>query len=230
MELLRRILFEDNHLIIINKKAGELVQGDKTEDLTLSDLIKSYLKKKYNKPGAAYLGVVHRLDRPTSGVLIFAKTSKALRRLNQQFKSRLIKKIYWALVDKNFTEKEGYLSHWLIRNEKQNKSKAYINKVPNSKKARLNFKRIRDFDQYCLLEIDLETGRHHQIRAQLTSMGFPIQGDLKYGAARPNKDRSIGLHGYSLSLKHPVTEKLLNFKAVPLKAGIWKSVLYDLPL
>jgi len=225
LEVKDRILFEDNHLLVIHKRPGELVQGDRTGDLTLADLVKSYLKKKHLKPGAAYLGIVHRLDRPTSGVLVFAKTSKALSRLNQQFQSRTPQKTYWALVDKQFPENEGTLEHWMTRNAQQNKSKAHKNKVPNSKQARLHFKRIRDFDRYCLLEIKLETGRHHQIRAQLSSLNFPIQGDLKYGAPRSNKDGSISLHSRTLTIDHPVTKESLFFISDPEKVGIWKSVL-----
>ena len=173
------------------------------------------------------MGIVHRLDRPTSGVLVLAKTSKALRRLNQQFQSRIPKKTYWALVDKQFPETSGTLTHWMTRNTQQNKSKAHKNKVPNSKEACLHFKRIRDFDRYCLLEIELETGRHHQIRSQLASLGFPIQGDLKYGAPRSNKDGTISLHARTLTLQHPVTKETLLFTSDPEKVGLWKSVLSD---
>ena len=194
MELIKRILFEDNHIIIINKKPGELVQSDKTGDISLSDSIKNYLKIQKKKQGSAYLGVVHRIDRPTSGVLVFAKTSKALTRLNEQFKLRLTKKIYWALVDKKFPKNCNNLSNWMTRNRKKIKSKAHLNKVPDSKFAQLNLKRIKEFEKYCLLEIELLSGRHHQIRAQLSSFGFPIQGDVKYGAQRANKDKSISLH------------------------------------
>ncbi|MDG1191281.1 MAG: RNA pseudouridine synthase [Flavobacteriaceae bacterium] len=227
MEVKERIFFEDNHLLVIHKSAGELVQGDRTGDPTLADFVKTYLKKKYLKPGAVFLGIVHRLDRPTSGVLVFAKTSKALRRLNQQFQSRIPKKTYWALVDKQFPETSGTLTHWMTRNTQQNKSKAHKNKVPNSKEACLHFKRIRDFDRYCLLEIELETGRHHQIRSQLASLGFPIQGDLKYGAPRSNKDGTISLHARTLTLQHPVTKETLLFTSDPEKVGLWKSVLSD---
>jgi 23S rRNA pseudouridine1911/1915/1917 synthase len=222
-----RILFEDNHLIVMTKKAGELVQGDQTGDIPLAESIKAYLKKKYNKPGAAYLGVVHRLDRPTSGVILFAKTSKALRRLNEQFKNRIPKKKYWAIVTKEFADQKGTLSHWMTRNTKQNKSKAHIKEVPNSKLAKLQYQRVKDFDHYCLLEINLETGRHHQIRAQLSAMGFPIKGDLKYGASRSNKDGSISLHARLLEIEHPVTKEVLDFISDPQREGIWKAVLSD---
>ena len=227
MELIKRILFEDNHIIIINKKPGELVQSDKTGDISLSDSIKNYLKIQKKKQGSAYLGVVHRIDRPTSGVLVFAKTSKALTRLNEQFKLRLTKKIYWALVDKKFPKDCNNLSNWMTRNRKKNKSKAHLNKVPESKFAQLNLKRIKEFEKYCLLEIELLSGRHHQIRAQLSSFGFPIQGDVKYGALRANKDKSIILHSIFLSVSHPVTKKKLNFQVLPMNTGIWKIVLYD---
>ena len=227
MELFKRILFEDNHILIINKKPGELVQSDKTGDRSLSDLIKNYIKIQKKKQGSAYLGVVHRIDRPTSGVLVFAKTSKALTRLNEQFKLRLTTKIYWALVDKNFPKNCNNLSNWMTRDRKKNKSKAHINKVPDSKFAQLNLKRIKEFEKYCLLEIELISGRHHQIRAQLSSLGFPIQGDVKYGAQRANKDKSISLHSKSLSFSHPVTKEKMNFGILPKNTGIWKIVLYD---
>ena len=213
MEVKERILFEDNHLLVIHKSAGELVQGDRTGDPTLADFVKAYLKKKYLKPGAVFLWVVHRLDRPTSGVLVFAKTSKALRRLNQQFQSRIPKKTYWALVDKQFPETSGTLTHWMTRNTQQNKSKAHKNKVPNSKEARLHFKRIRDFDRYCLLEIELETGRHHQIRAQFAAIGHAVKGDVKYGARRAERDKSICLHAKTLGFIHPVSGEKIEIEA-----------------
>ena len=227
MDLIKRVIFEDNHIIIINKIPGELVQSDKTGDTSLSDSIKNYLKIKNNKPGSAYLGLVHRLDRPTSGILVFAKTSKALARLNNQFKLRLTKKIYWALVDKKIPKNYTSLSNWMTRNRKKNKSKAHINKVPESKFAQLNLKRIKEFKKYCLLEIELLSGRHHQIRAQLSSIGFPIQGDIKYGSPKANKDKSISLHSKSLSFTHPVSKKKLIFEILPMNTGIWKIVLYD---
>ena len=174
MDIKRRILFEDNHLIVVNKEAKELVQGDKTGDSTLADHLKAYLKIKYNKPGKVYIGIVHRIDRPTSGVLVFTKTSKALIRLNEQFKKRSPKKTYWAIVGKEFPSQEGKLIHWMTRNQKQNKSKAHKNEVPNSKIAKLSYRRIQEFEHYCLLDITLETGRHHLIRAQLSALGFPI--------------------------------------------------------
>ena len=227
MNIKDRILFEDNHILVVNKKAGELVQGDKTGDITLADHLKAYIKEKYNKPGAVYLGIVHRIDRPTSGVVIFTKTSKALSRLNEQFKKRIPEKTYWAVVVKNFPEKEGKLNHWMTRNEKRNKSKAHKNEVPNSKVASLLFKRVLELNNYCLLEITIETGRHHQIRAQLSAIEFPIQGDLKYGAPRSNKDGSISLHARKLKIQHPITKEILSFKANPSKTGIWKAVPCD---
>ena len=227
MEIERRILFEDNHIIVVNKNSGELSQGDKTNDSTLPDLIKSYLKKKYNKPGNVYLGVVHRLDRPTSGLLVFAKTSKALIRLNHQFKLRTTKKIYWAIVEKLFPEKEGTLIHWMTRDTKKNRSKAHDKEVLNSKKAILHFKRIQYFNKYTLREISLETGRHHQIRSQLSSYGYPIQGDLKYGAARSNKNGNISLVAKMIEINHPIKNNKLQFSVNPKKVGIWKNVLYD---
>jgi len=222
-----RILFEDNHLIVINKKAGELVQGDKTGDTPLLESVKAFLKNKYNKQGAIYLGLVHRLDRPTSGVVLFAKSSKALVRLNNQFKLRTPKKTYWAIVSKNFKYKKGSLTHWMTRNTKQNKSKAHNTEVPNGKLAKLYFKKLKSFDNYCQLEVNLKTGRHHQIRAQLSAINFPIQGDLKYGSSRKNRDGSISLHGRSLEIYHPVTKKILVFSADPQRVGIWKAVLFD---
>ena len=227
MDIENRILFEDNHLVVVNKKSGELSQGDKTNDITLPDLIKSYLKKKYKKPGNVYLGIIHRLDRPTSGIMVFAKTSKALSRLNHQFKLRNTKKLYWAIVEKLFPEKEGTLIHWMTRNSKKNKSKAHNKEVQNSKKAILHFKCIQYFDKYTLLEISLETGRHHQIRSQLSSYGYPIQGDLKYGAARSNKNGNISLVAKMIEINHPIKNNKLQFSVNPKKVGIWKNVLYD---
>ena len=227
MEIEHRILFEDNHLIVVNKKSGELSQGDITNDFTLPDLIKSYLKKKYKKPGNVYLGIVHRLDRPTSGIMVFAKTSKALSRLNNQFKLRSTKKLYWAIVEKLFPEKEGTLIHWMTRDSKKNKSKAHNKEVQNSKKAILHYKCIQYFDKYTLLEISLETGRHHQIRSQLSSCGHPIKGDLKYCAARSNKNGSISLISKMIEIYHPIKNNRLHFSLNPEKVGIWRSVLYD---
>ncbi|MDC3132747.1 RluA family pseudouridine synthase [Flavobacteriaceae bacterium] len=221
------ILYEDNHLIVINKAPGELIQGDKTGDVPLVDKVKAYIKLKYNKPGAVFLGVVHRLDRPTSGAVVFARTSKALTRLNLQFNERKTKKIYWALVGNPFTSENGNLTHWMFRNQQKNKSKAFLKEVPNSKKAILEYLKKKELDHYSLLEIVLKTGRHHQIRAQLTAIGHPIKGDLKYGAKRSNPDGSICLHARRLDLDHPVTKERLEFIAPPPKTALWDAVLSD---
>ena len=218
-----QVLYEDNHLIVINKRPGDIVQGDKTGDIPLSEVVKAYIKKKYDKPGNVYLGVVHRIDRPTSGIVVFAKTSKVLPRLNKLFAEKNAKKTYWALV-KNAPEKErDTLVHWLKRNSKQNKSYAYIKEVADSKKAILDYSIIKKLDTYLLLEIDLKTGRHHQIRAQLTAIGCPIKGDLKYGFDRSNKNGSIHLHARSLSFIHPVKKEPLEFIAPPPQDPIWDA-------
>ena len=210
------VLYEDNHVIGINKRVGDIVQGDKTGDVPLSEHLKAYLKKKYNKPGEAYLGVVHRLDRPTTGVVLFAKTSKALSRLNAMFADKAqVQKTYWALVDAMPPATEGTLTHWLVRNEKQNKSVAHNNEVQQSKKAVLHYKLLKSFDHYHLLEIDLITGRHHQIRAQLAAIGLHIKGDLKYGAKRSNPDGGICLHAYKLTFEHPVKKEVISIEAAP---------------
>ncbi len=218
------ILFEDNHLIIVNKKPGELSQGDITRDKTLVDNIKNYLKKKYKKPGNVYLGVTHRLDRPTSGSIIFAKTSKALKRLNELFKNNDIKKTYWAIV-KSTKKKNEKLENFLIKNQKQNKSYVTKNVNINAKKAILHFKTICILNEYSLIEINLETGRHHQIRVQLSNIGLPIKGDLKYGFPRSNNDRSINLHSRKINFTHPVTKKNIEIVAKPPKNNIWDSCL-----
>lgn len=220
-----QIIFEDNHLIVINKRPGDIVQGDKTGDLPLSEVVKLYLKEKYNKPGDAYLGVVHRLDRPTSGVVLFAKTSKALSRLNKAFSNRDTQKIYWAVVKNKPKQESARLVHYLKRNHKQNKSYAHIKAVPESKKAILNYRLIKSLDNYHLLEIHLETGRHHQIRSQLSAIGCPIKGDLKYGFDRSNKDASIHLHAQKLTITHPVQKEDITFKAPLPKDVIWNACL-----
>lgn len=222
-----KILYEDNHLIAVNKVAGDLVQGDRTGDLPLAEKIKAYIKKKYNKPGKVFLGVIHRLDRPTSGVILFARSSKALRRMNKQFKERISKKIYWAIVGPEIKPSAATLIHWLRRNTKMNKSFAHKKEVNDSKKAILHFKKLRDIDQYTVLEIKLETGRHHQIRSQLTEIGFPIRGDLKYGAKRSNPDGSIDLHARSLSIDHPITKEKIKIIAPPPPKPQWNFALYD---
>jgi 23S rRNA pseudouridine1911/1915/1917 synthase len=220
-----KILFEDNHLIIVNKNPGDLTQGDITGDITLGDKIKSYLKKKYNKPGNVFLGITHRLDRPTSGVIIFTKTSKSLKRLNEMFKDNEIKKTYWAVVKSITKKKSDKLENYLIKNQKQNKS--YVAKVSNtkSKKAILFYKVIFELQKFSLLSIKLETGRHHQIRTQLSHVGFPIKGDLKYGYPRSNNDGSIHLHSRKVSFIHPVTKKNIEITAIPPKNNIWDLCL-----
>jgi 23S rRNA pseudouridine1911/1915/1917 synthase len=220
-----QVLFEDNHVIIINKRPGDIVQGDKTGDMPLSEVVKEFIKDKYNKPGNVYLGVVHRLDRPTSGIVLFAKTSKALPRLNKLFADKEAKKTYWAIV-KNIPEKTSdTLVHWLRRNTKQNKSYANKKEVPESKKAILAYRLLKKLDRYALLEIDLKTGRHHQIRSQLSSIGSPIKGDLKYGFDRSNTDGSIHLHARSLQFVHPVNKETITVVAPPPKDPIWDACI-----
>lgn len=218
------VLYEDNHIIIVNKRVSEIVQGDKTGDKPLSETVKEYLKEKYNKPGNVFCGVTHRLDRPVSGIVVFARTSKALPRLNEMFKNKEIKKTYWAIVKNAPQQPEGTLRHYLLRNEKQNKSYAYDNEKPNSKLAILHYKLIAQSDRYNLLEIDLETGRHHQIRAQLSKMGCPIKGDLKYGAERSNPDGGISLHARSISFVHPVSKQLIEVTAPLPEDNLWKAL------
>lgn len=217
------VLYEDNHLIAINKKPGDIVQGDKTGDISLSDIVKQFLKDKYEKPGNVYLGVVHRLDRPTSGVILFAKTSKALPRLNKLFSEGKTKKTYWTVVKGKPDIETGVLTHWLVRNTRQNKSYAHKKEVPNSKKAILEYRMLKKLDNYYLLEIDLKTGRHHQIRAQLATMNCFIKGDLKYGAARSNGNGGIHLHARQLELEHPVKKELLRLRSDPPNDPIWNA-------
>ncbi len=218
-----QVLFEDNHIIIVNKRAGDIVQGDKTGDKPLSDVVKEYIKDKYNKPGNVYLGTVHRLDRPTTGLVIFAKTSKVLPRLNKLFISKDIKKTYWAVVKNEPTKSQDTLTHWLKKNPKNNKSYTYSKEVNESKKAILHYKLIKKLDHYFLLEINLETGRHHQIRTQLATIGSPIKGDLKYGFDRNNKDASIHLHARNISFIHPVKNEVININAPLPKDPIWEA-------
>jgi 23S rRNA pseudouridine1911/1915/1917 synthase len=224
-ELKDRILFEDNHLFIINKLPSEIVQGDITGDVPLLDLCKAYIKAVYDKPGNVFLGLVHRLDRPTSGAVIFAKTSKALTRLNEQIRNKKIRKTYWAIVTKRPESDAGHLLHYLIKNEKTNKSAAYDKEKKGCKKAELKYQLINSSKDYHLLEIDLLTGRHHQIRAQLSKIGCPIRGDLKYGFDRPNEDKSISLHARRLRLEHPVTEEDLTITADPRRDPLWDYFL-----
>lgn len=220
-----KVLYEDNHLIIINKRPGDIVQGDKSGDTPLSEVVKEYLKIKYNKPGNVYLGVVHRLDRPTSGIVIFAKTSKALPRLNKLFKEKEAKKTYWAVVKNPPPRESDILIHYMKRNPKQNKSHAHIKPVPDSKKAILEYKILKKLNHYYLLEIDLQTGRHHQIRSQLSAIGSPIKGDLKYGFDRSNPDASIHLHSRRLSFIHPVKKEKLEIIAPPFNDPVWDACL-----
>ena len=220
------VLYEDNHIIIINKKVGDIAQGDKTGDQPLGELVKEYIKKKYNKPGNVYLGVVHRLDRPTSGIIIFARTSKALERLNKMLREKQIKKTYWAVVKNAPLEKENTLINFLKKNPKNNKSTVFHKETEGSKKAILHYKTIKNLDNYCLLEIDLETGRHHQIRAQLASIGSPIKGDLKYGFSRSNKNGGIHLHARQIVFVHPVTKETIKIEApLPSRDSIWDNCL-----
>jgi 23S rRNA pseudouridine1911/1915/1917 synthase len=219
-----QILHEDNHIIVINKRVGDIVQGDKTGDKPLSEVVKEYIKEKYNKPGDVFLGVVHRLDRPTTGIVVFAKTSKALERLNTMFSTRETKKTYWAIVKNQPPKTEGTLTHFLKRNQKNNTSKAHLKEVPESKKAILDYKIIQKLDNYYVLEINLQTGRHHQIRAQLTAIGCPIKGDLKYGFDRSNQDGGIYLHARKLIFIHPVSKENIEIIAPTPNDVLWKSV------
>ena len=217
------VLYEDNHIIVINKRPGDIVQGDKTGDVPLNEIVKQYVKKKYNKPGKVFLGVVHRIDRPTSGVVVFARTSKALSRLNELFSQKLAKKTYWAIVKNKPNKEQDTLEHWLLRNTKQNKSYAHIKEVPNSKKAILDYQILKKLNNYYLLEIDLKTGRHHQIRAQLAAINCPIKGDLKYGFDRSNKNGSIHLHARSIEFLHPVGKKPISLTAPAVEDPIWDA-------
>ena len=216
-----QVLYEDNHLLIVNKRVGDIVQGDKTGDKPLSVITKDYIKKKYNKPGKVFLGVVHRLDRPTSGVVVFARTSKALARMNKLFADKDVKKTYWALVKNKPQEDKATLRNWLRKNPKNNKSTAYTKETPNSKLAILHYELIKTLDNYFLLSIELETGRHHQIRSQLASIGSPIKGDLKYGFDRSNKDGGIHLHSREIQFVHPVSKDLVKVIAPTPKETLW---------
>ncbi len=218
-----KILFEDNHIIVINKRVGDIVQGDKTGDKPLSEVVKEYIADKYNKPGKVFLGVVHRLDRPTSGILIFARTSKALERLNKMLREKTIKKTYWAVVKTPPTKQQDTLINYLKKNSKNNKSTAYSKEIKDSKKAVLHYKIINKSDHYTLLEIDLETGRHHQIRCQLANIGSPIKGDLKYGFNRSNKNGGIHLHARKIEFIHPVKKE-----NIMLSASVPEDVIWDI--
>ena len=217
------VVYEDNHIIVVNKTSSEIVQGDKTGDTPLSEMVQHYLKEKYAKPGNVFIGVPHRLDRPVSGLVVLAKTSKALSRLNDMFRTGEVQKTYWAIVKERPRELEGELEHWLVRNEKQNKSYAFDKEKPGAKKAILRYKLIGHSQNYHLLEVDLKTGRHHQIRCQLAKMGCPIKGDLKYGSPRSNPDGSICLHARRVKFIHPVSKQEIDLTA-PLPPGnLWNG-------
>ena len=227
-----QVIYEDNHIIIVSKQSGEIVQGDKTGDRPLSDLVKDYLKEKYQKPGAVFLGVVHRLDRPVSGLVVFARTSKALARLNKMFAEGQVHKTYWAIVPigkEEISTSFTTLTHWLTRNEQQNKSYAHQHEVPGSKKAQLKFRVIARGDHYQLLEVQLMTGRHHQIRCQLSAIGLPIRGDLKYGAPRSNPDGSISLLSRRVEFVHPVSGQTICVEApLPEDDALWQKLCQTL--
>lgn len=216
-----QILYEDNHLIAVNKKPSEIVQGDKTGDIPLSEKVKEYIRTKYNKPGEAYLGVAHRIDRPVSGVVIFAKTSKALARINEMFRDKEVKKTYWAVVKNKPNPESGHLVHYLKKNEQKNMSRAYDKEVEGALKSELDYKILFSSDNYHLLEINPQTGRHHQIRVQLSAMGSPIKGDVKYGFRRGNEDASIHLHARRAEFTHPVTKLPLVIEANPPDEVLW---------
>lgn len=217
------VLYEDNHIIIVNKESGEIVQGDKTGDAPLSVTVQQYLKKKYNKPGNVFVGVTHRLDRPTSGIVVFAKTSKALTRLNKMFQDGQVHKKYWAIVQSRPDIEAAELVHYLVRNEQQNKSYAYPKEKPRSKLAKLRYELVNSSQRYHLLEVELMTGRHHQIRCQLAKIGCVIKGDLKYGASRSNSDGSICLHARSIDFIHPVSKEPIHVVAPVPKDNLWQS-------
>ena len=227
-----KVIYEDNHIIIVAKQSGEIVQGDKTGDTPLSDIVKQYIKEKYQKPGEVFLGVVHRLDRPVAGLVVFARTSKALARLNRMFAEGEVHKTYWAIVQTHPSplpveggEREGLLTHWLVRNEKQNKSYAYDHEVPHSKKAVLKYRVIGQGERYTLLEVELLTGRHHQIRCQLAKVGMTIKGDLKYGAPRSNPDGSISLLSRRVEFIHPVSKLPIVAEAPVPADNLWQALV-----
>ena len=218
-----KVLYEDNHLLAINKRPGDLVQGDKTGDTPLSEIAKAYLKKKYNKPGNVFLGVIHRIDRPVSGVVVFARTGKALSRMNAKLQNKTFDKTYWAIVEKSPSQPNGSLAHYLIKNEKKNKSFAIDRPKEGYKHSELNYDLIAASDRYFLLNIDPKTGRHHQIRVQLSTMGCPIKGDIKYGAKRTNKDASISLHARKVEFEHPTLKENITIVAPPPNNVLWNS-------
>ena len=216
------VIFEDNHLIAVNKKSGEIVQGDKTGDEPLSDRVKKYLKVKYNKPGNIFLGTIHRIDRPTSGIVIFAKTSKALSRMNEKFRQNKISKTYWAIVKNRLPKKNDLLEHYLLKNQKKNKS--FLSTEEKGKLSILEYNFLNNLNNYFLYEIFPKTGRHHQIRVQLSNMGSPIKGDLKYGAKRSNPNGGINLHAKKIDFNHPVTKESVSIEANCPKEKIWNSI------
>ncbi len=217
------ILYEDNHIIAVNKKASDIVQGDKTGDRPLTEYVKDYIKKKYNKPGKVFLGVVHRLDRPVSGVILFARTSKALSRLNEMFREKKVKKTYWAIVKNKPQNAKGTLVHYLLKNQLKNKSQAFINENKNTLRSELSYELICNLNNYYLLLVSPKTGRHHQIRVQLAKIGCPIKGDIKYGFDRTNKDKSIHLHARKIDFIHPVSKESVSITAPTPNDVIWKS-------
>ena len=219
-----KIVYEDNHVIIASKRSGEIVQGDKTGDRTLADDVKEYIKEKHAKPGNVFLGVTHRLDRPVWGLVVFAKTSKALARLNDMFRNGEVHKTYWAICQNAPAEPEATLTHWITRNEKQNKSYAYDREVPGSKKAVLHYRTISRSERYTLVEIELMTGRHHQIRCQLAKIGCPIKGDLKYGARRSNPDGSISLLARKVEFIHPVSKERICVESQVPDENLWREI------
>lgn len=219
------ILYEDNHIIAVNKKAGDIVQGDKTGDQPLSEKVKAYIKTAYNKPGEVYLGLPHRLDRPVSGIVVFAKTSKALSRINKMFHDKQVQKTYWAIVKNKPTKNEDVITHFLKKNQTKNKSTAYSSAYKDAKEAKLKYSILHKLDKYFLLEINPYTGRHHQIRVQLSSMGCPIKGDVKYGFDRTNTDASIHLHARKIEFMHPVKKELLSIVAPPPNEVLWNAAL-----
>ena len=225
-----QVVYEDNHIIVVYKESGEIVQGDKTGDTPLSETVKAYIKEKYQKPGAVFLGVVHRLDRPVSGLVVFARTSKALSRLNEMFRKGEVHKTYWALVQPsgNPVTSNTFVTatHWLTRNEKQNKSYAYDREVPGSKKAVLRYRTIGQTERYQLVEVELLTGRHHQIRCQLSTLGMPIRGDLKYGANRSNPDGSISLLSHHVEFIHPVSKQKIVLDSPLPDDKIWHNIAF----
>ena len=217
------ILFEDNHLIIVNKPCGLLVQGDKTGDIPLLEIIRKYIKNKYDKKGNVFLGLVNRIDRPTSGIVIFAKTSKALSRMNEILKNREIRKIYWLIISNKFESKEGKLEGWFTKNSKKNKSFFSTNEKDKSKFGSLTYKKIQTLEKYCKVQVELITGRHHQIRCNFSDIGYPILGDLKYGSKRSNKDGGIYLHSREIEFIHPVSKEIIKITANPPATGLWST-------